>query len=54
MDKEDYATLKDILNRVAELETIVRAHRQLISQHHSALQTVAKIMEEERNANLIP
>ena len=49
MDDETRTWLDEHDARIIELETIIRAHRALISQHHSALQTVAQIMEVDRH-----
>ena len=37
--------LDNLIARIAELETVQGAHRAMISQHQSALKTVAQIME---------
>jgi len=54
MNAQEIDEMKKLHLRVTELETIIKAHRALISQHHSALQTVAQIMEQERNVHPIP
>ena len=51
MDEETAAILDALTRRVSELEEVQGAHRALISQHQSALKTVAQIMEPDRNVD---
>ena len=51
MDKEIGDHLDSLERRVRELEKVQGAHRALISQHQSALKTVAQIMEPDRNVD---
>ncbi len=48
MDEETRKRLDDFAMRVAELEQVQGAHRAFISQHQSALKTLARIMEIDR------
>ena len=45
MDEKVQKLLNDLLSRVQELEQVQGVHRTMISQHQSALKTVATIME---------
>ena len=45
MDEETRKAMAHLTARVAELEQVQGAHRALISQHQSALKSVAHIME---------
>ncbi len=51
MDDEIFDKLKALENRVLELEHVQGVHRALISQHQSALKTVAQIMEPHRDVD---
>jgi len=49
---DDIRAELDALNRrIAELEQVQGEHRALISQHQSALKTVAQIMEINRDVD---
>ena len=52
MDDDIRETFRLLDLRIAELEHVQGAHRALISQHQSALKTVAQIMEPDRNVDL--
>jgi len=51
MDKIASDLLDQLATRVAELEKVQAEHRALISQHQSALKTVAQIMEVNRGVD---
>ncbi len=50
-DTEIADALVEIRAQIAELVIVQGAHRALISQHQSALKTVAQIMEPDRNVD---
>lgn len=54
MEEDTRKALAHLTERVKELETAIKAHRALISQHHMALKTVATIMGELRNVHPSP
>jgi len=51
MDEETRKAMADLTLRVKELEQVQGEHRAMISQHQSALKTVAQIMEVDRSVD---
>jgi len=51
MDDELTSRVNDLARRVKELEEVQGHHRAQISQHQSALKTVAQIMEVDRGVD---